>query len=69
MRSTKTVLSAASASLMLLAAGTAFAADAPPAASPPLNWHAIIMFLVFVGLTPLHHLLGGAADQDGERFL
>lgn len=44
-----------SASVALLAANLSRAADAVvaavPAANPPLNWHAIVMFLIFVSIT------------------
>ncbi|MDR3483083.1 MAG: cation/acetate symporter ActP [Burkholderiaceae bacterium] len=53
MRILKTALSGALASATLLAANLALAADAAPAtpAEQPLNWNAIIMFLIFVGIT------------------
>jgi len=46
----KTTLLSLLASVALLAADLACAADAP-AAAPPTNWSAIIMFLVFVAIT------------------
>ena len=39
------------------------------AAEVPVNWHAIVMFLIFVEHHPGHHVLGGDADQDGDRLL
>ena len=53
MRILKTALSGALASATLLAANLALAADAAPAtpAEQPLNWNAIVMFLIFVGIT------------------
>jgi cation/acetate symporter len=53
MKILKTALSGALASATLLAANLALAADAAPAtpAEQPLNWNAIVMFLIFVGIT------------------
>jgi cation/acetate symporter len=53
MRILKTALSGALASATLLATNLALAADAAPAtpAEQPLNWTAIVMFLIFVGIT------------------
>jgi cation/acetate symporter len=52
MRTLNSALSAALASASLLFANVARAADAAPVpADPPLNWHAIIMFIIFVGIT------------------
>lgn len=42
---------ATAASGALLLAGAARAADAPAPAASPVNWQAIIMFLIFVGIT------------------
>jgi cation/acetate symporter len=55
MKTIKSALLAMSASASLLAANLSRAADAAvaavPAADPPLNWHAIVMFLIFVSIT------------------
>ena len=53
MKNLKTVFSAAAASASLFVTKAAMAADVPAAApaAPPVNWQAIIMFLVFVALT------------------
>ncbi len=55
MKTIKSALLAMSASASLLAANLSRAADAAvaavPAANPPLNWHAIVMFLIFVSIT------------------
>jgi cation/acetate symporter len=55
MRTLKTALSSALASATLLAVNLAYAADMPASAAQPadtpLNWHAIIMFLIFVSIT------------------
>jgi len=55
MRTVMNALSTMLASAMLLTAKLAYAADAvAPAAAPevpPLNWHAIIMFVIFVAIT------------------
>ncbi len=55
MKLIKSALLAMSASVALLAANLSRAADAVvaavPAANPPLNWHAIVMFLIFVSIT------------------
>ncbi len=49
MRTLNTALAAALAFASLLVTSSAYAADA--AASPPVNWHAIVMFVIFVALT------------------
>jgi len=58
MKNVKTVLTSLVSSAMLSIAGLAQAmtvetgpAPATPAAPPPINWHAIIMFIIFVGVT------------------
>ena len=53
MRTPKSVFTALSASAALLAARWALAADAPAAspAEPPVNWHAVVMFIIFVSIT------------------
>ncbi len=49
MRTLKTALVAGLAFATLLAANLASAADAP--AATPVNWHAVVMFLIFVSIT------------------
>ena len=49
MRTLKTALAAGLAFASLLAANLASAADAP--AATPVNWHAVVMFLIFVSIT------------------
>ncbi|MDA8428591.1 MAG: cation/acetate symporter ActP [Geobacteraceae bacterium] len=59
MRIFKTVIGAALSFATLFASTLSYGFDAPaaapaaavPAAAPPLNWHAIIMFLIFVSIT------------------
>jgi cation/acetate symporter len=51
MRILNTALSAALASATLLAANLAYAAAPATPAPAPLNWHAIVMFLIFVAIT------------------
>ncbi len=55
MKTVKSALLALSAFVSLFAANLSRAADAivaaVPAANPPLNWHAIAMFLIFVSIT------------------
>ncbi len=55
MKTIKTSLSAALGSAVMVAAQLTRAADAvppgAPPATPPVNWHAIVMFLIFVGIT------------------
>src|SRR3974390_374200 len=50
MRTLRTALSSALATAALLAVTSTWAADAAPAVAP-VNWHAIVMFLIFVGVT------------------
>jgi cation/acetate symporter len=53
MKSFKSALLAIAASASLLTANLSRAADAVVAvpAAPPLNWHAIVMFVIFVAIT------------------
>ena len=53
MRTLKTTLSALVASFALLAVRLASAADVPtaPPAEPSVNWHAVVMFVIFVAIT------------------
>ena len=55
MRTTRTALSALLAAAALLAVKLARAADvaapAAPPAEPPVNWHAVVMFIIFVSIT------------------
>ena len=55
MRTFKTAFSALWALAALLAVNLAWAADvaapATPPAAPPVNWHAIVMFVIFVAIT------------------
>jgi len=51
MRTARAALSASAASAATFVAGLAFAADAPAPAEVPVNWHAVIMFIIFVAIT------------------
>src|SRR6185369_13893695 len=51
MRTARTAFSALAASAGMLVTGLARAADAPAPAEAPVNWHAVIMFIIFVAIT------------------
>ena len=59
MKTAKTVITSLMSTALLFASNLAHAMTVdtgpapagPPAAPPPINWHAIIMFVVFVGIT------------------
>jgi cation/acetate symporter len=51
MKTLRTALQAILASASLFAVNLACAADAPAPAEVPVNWHAVVMFLIFVSIT------------------